>query len=226
MPARKTKTQKSTKKRTSASKKRIGSFNFQNLVKGSESYKSLIYGIITVVVLVIVIFLGVRALSQNKADIGKNGANTGKQAQESSKNMYTVAQGDTLWSIAEKEYGDGFKWGIIAKANNITNASSLEKGTKLTIPELTPTPTVTAVPTVTKVPTVSPAVTGTTEQGNMSTTQKITGDNYTVVHGDYLWEIAVRAYGDGYRWVDIAKANNLSNPNLIFSGNVLKLPRP
>ncbi|PIZ97158.1 MAG: lectin, partial [Candidatus Levybacteria bacterium CG_4_10_14_0_2_um_filter_35_8] len=37
--------------------------------------------------------------------------------------------------------------------------------------------------------------------------------------------IAVRAYGDGYRWVDIARANGLENPDLIFSGNVLKIPR-
>ena len=48
---------------------------------------------------------------------------------------------------------------------------------------------------------------------------------YTVKSGDYLWSIAVRAYGDGYQWVKIVKANNLVNPDLIFSGNVLRLPR-
>jgi nucleoid-associated protein YgaU len=45
------------------------------------------------------------------------------------------------------------------------------------------------------------------------------------VKGDSLWKIAVRAYGDGYKWVSIAKANKLVNPNLIHSGNVLTLPR-
>ncbi|MFI5265695.1 MAG: LysM peptidoglycan-binding domain-containing protein [Candidatus Levyibacteriota bacterium] len=59
----------------------------------------------------------------------------------------------------------------------------------------------------------------------MAQTQKITGKTYTVKAGDDLWNIAVRAYGDGYKWVDIARVNNLSNPNLIFSDNVLVIPR-
>jgi nucleoid-associated protein YgaU len=40
-----------------------------------------------------------------------------------------------------------------------------------------------------------------------------------------LWTIAVRAYGDGYKWTEIAKANKLVNPNLIHPGNVFVLPR-
>jgi nucleoid-associated protein YgaU len=55
--------------------------------------------------------------------------------------------------------------------------------------------------------------------------QKITGSSYTVVEGDNLWDIAVRRYGDGYRWVDIAKANSLSNPDLIYPGSKFALPR-
>jgi len=58
--------------------------------------------------------------------------------------------------------------------------------------------------------------------GNMN---PISGATYEVVAGDNLWEIAVRAYGDGYRWVDIARENNLVNPNIIHPGNILSLPR-
>lgn len=47
---------------------------------------------------------------------------------------------------------------------------------------------------------------------------------YTVVHGDTLWDIAVKQYNDGYKWSDIARANNLVNPNIIHSGNILTLP--
>ena len=54
---------------------------------------------------------------------------------------------------------------------------------------------------------------------------KIEGDSYTVVKGDNLWGIAVRAYGDGYKWVEIAKTNEIAHPNYIEVGQVLKLKR-
>lgn len=55
--------------------------------------------------------------------------------------------------------------------------------------------------------------------------EKITGDKYVVESGDFLWDIAIKAYGDGNKWVDIAKANNLVNPNIIHRGNELVIPR-
>lgn len=54
---------------------------------------------------------------------------------------------------------------------------------------------------------------------------EITQSEYVVKKGDDLWDIAVRAYADGYKWVDIARVNNLSNPDLIHPGNVFKIPR-
>lgn len=53
----------------------------------------------------------------------------------------------------------------------------------------------------------------------------ISGDSYTVVKGDHLWGIADRAYHDPYKWVEIARLNELPNPGLIIPGEVLKLPR-
>lgn len=47
---------------------------------------------------------------------------------------------------------------------------------------------------------------------------------YTVVSGDTLWHIAKRTLGDGNRYGEIAKINNISNPDLIYPGKVLKLP--
>lgn len=49
---------------------------------------------------------------------------------------------------------------------------------------------------------------------------------YTVVSGDCLWNIAKRFYGNGSRYPDIFNANKdkISNPNLIYPGQVLVIP--
>ena len=59
----------------------------------------------------------------------------------------------------------------------------------------------------------------------------ISGDSYTVVKGDTLWEIAEAVYGDGTQWHKILDANKSSIgylPNgsqaLIVPGQVLVLP--
>ncbi len=51
-----------------------------------------------------------------------------------------------------------------------------------------------------------------------------TGKYYTVVRGDTLWGIAKRFYGNGSRYPEIAKANNISNPDLIHVGQRLLIP--
>lgn len=48
---------------------------------------------------------------------------------------------------------------------------------------------------------------------------------YQVKKGDDLWKIAENFYGSGYNWVDIAQANNLSNPNIIYVDQKLTIPR-
>jgi LysM repeat protein len=48
---------------------------------------------------------------------------------------YTVQPGDTLWDIAERVYGDGTKYPVIAVASGITNADLIKPGEILTIPQ-------------------------------------------------------------------------------------------
>lgn len=132
-------------------------------------------------------------------------------AQKITGKTYVTQKGDDLWHIAERAYGDGYQWVKIAQANNLTNPNVLYSNTKLTLPVITPTPQI-AQEKPSNVPTIA--------QGNA-----IKGNTYTVVKGDDLWDIALRAYGDGYQWVKIAQANHLANPSKIFSGNVLTIPR-
>ncbi len=47
---------------------------------------------------------------------------------------------------------------------------------------------------------------------------------YTVESGDTLWAIAERFYGDGNRYQTIADASGISNPDLIYPGQVLTIP--
>lgn len=49
---------------------------------------------------------------------------------------------------------------------------------------------------------------------------------HTVGPGDSLWSIAKKELGDGSRWNEIYELNkdSISNPNLIYDGQVLKIP--
>jgi len=50
---------------------------------------------------------------------------------------HVVVAGDTLPSIAQREYGDPTRWRALAEANDIDDPMRLVPGTTLTIPDLT-----------------------------------------------------------------------------------------
>ncbi|SOJ56267.1 hypothetical protein MSIMFB_03740 [Mycobacterium simulans] len=55
-------------------------------------------------------------------------------APEPAARTYTVVSGDTLWAIAERFYGDGSKYQVIADASGIPNPDLIYPGQVLTIP--------------------------------------------------------------------------------------------
>src|SRR5688500_425777 len=61
-----------------------------------KSYQSLMYGVLTVIVFFILIFLGLKVISDRNA-----GTITEESAQTQS--VYVVQKGDNLWRIAEKQ---------------------------------------------------------------------------------------------------------------------------
>ena len=183
-----------------------------------KSYLSLFYGAITVVAIFIVVFFGIRLAAQrNIPSIGDEGIQTSQIIN----NLYTVKAGDSLWSIAETQYKDGYRWVEIARLNNLSNTEEIEVGMKLKLPDITASVSQKSQEVLepTTVAAKTPVDTKTSSQA------KITGNTYTVVKGDNLWNIAVRAYGDGFKWVGIAKANKLVNPDLIHAGNKFIIPR-
>lgn len=204
-------------------KKNISKNNSQNgflsKIKFAESYTGFIFGAIVVLIIGILLITFAKgnrntqtSSTKDFVDVEKLNLQDSKDSKTSS--TYTVRPGDDLWTISENYFDDGYKWVEIAKLNKLENPGLIFVGNKLIIPIIKKQEqAVTNIETSTK--------TSDSAIKNIS----ITGNSYTVIKGDNLWNIAVRAYGDGFKWVDIAKANNLKNPDLIHRGNVFKIPR-
>ncbi len=143
---------------------------------------------------------------------GNSQTEAGAEDKQNSSDTYEVQAGESLWKISEKVYGTGYNWTDIASANNLANPDYVEAGTKLTIPSIETKEQEQVEQMATKAPQVN--------QEAMETTP----DTYTVKQGDHLWKIAQDVYADGYKWIEIAQANNIQNPDLIEVGQQLKLP--
>ena len=63
-------------------------------------------------------------------------------------------------------------------------------------------------------------------QTETRTDNRVQPKTYTVKKGDCLWNIAAAQLGSGSRYTEIASLNSdiIKNPNLIYAGQVLKLP--
>lgn len=194
---------------------------FLKTIKLNESMLSMLFGIVTVILVGVLV---VRMYSANRASITSEGEQTEVQMEKVGEvlvetgddgqkypallaDKVEVKTGDTLWSIATKEYGSGYNWVDIARENELSTPDLLVAGQELKLPKV-------AIKMLDQAKVV-------TQEPEIS----ITGDSYTVVKGDHLWSIALRAYGDGYRWVEIAELNAVASPNYIEVGQVLKLSR-
>lgn len=103
---------------------------------------------------------------------------------------------------------------------NITVSIKLKQyksyGTK-SIVIIEPVQSVVATTTTTQTITVAPPV----EARTVETTPM--PQTYTVVEGDCLWNICKQYLGDGSKCYEIATLNGISNPNLIYPGQVITL---
>jgi nucleoid-associated protein YgaU len=179
--------------------------SFVKKFDSTDSIVSLVLG------LAVVLVVGMTIVNYVKSKTQPAATTTQKVSEETNvasslPAKHTVVVGESLWTIAETYYKSGYNWVDIRDANNLVNPDLIEAGATLTIPNV-PTKTVGI-----------PAISAT------SISEKPKDTSYTVVKGDDLWNIALREYGSGYKWVDIAAANKLADPGIIHAGNVLVMP--
>lgn len=199
--------------------------NFLKKLKLNEPAISTIFGGLIIVVVGILIFnyfkaeqgeqlaeepLELVTLSQEMQEAGVELKEVETEEGTEIVQVYTVKEGDYLWKISEELYQDGYKWTEIAELNNLATPDFLEAGQELKMPR----------PAMEEMAS-APA----SEETLGEQTVGITGEKYTVQENDNLWDICVHSYGDGYKWPEVARENNLYNPDYLEVGQELKLPR-
>jgi len=223
--------------------------NFKSLLKSLKLNESTISMILGAIVIVVVGVLVVNYFRDIDTPVEIPASITDESLNDSLPTTHVVQSGEDLWKISEKYYSTGYNWVDIAEANELSSPGNLEVGQELTIPDVENKSTGEELAMEESVsPTQTPVITEDTEtteevvmesepekmedvattedstESVMESENAISGSTYTVVHGDSLWSIAQRTYGDGNKWVDIAKANDLVNPSIIHAGNVFELP--
>ncbi|MGO1165205.1 MAG: LysM peptidoglycan-binding domain-containing protein [Janibacter sp.] len=126
---------------------------------------------------------------------------------------HEVAQGETLWSIAEQRLGDGTRYTEILDLNHGTVPSShwISPGQVLQLPDTG----------------------GSTDAGGVESEVEHSTSTHTVEQGDTLWEIAEEELGEGERYPEIVAATGaqqqddggrLTDPDLIRPGWEVEVP--
>lgn len=141
---------------------------------------------------------------------------------------YTVQPGDVLWQIAAKY---GVSGDALVQANSLDDPDHLVAGTQLIIPDGTagsasaPPASTTAVPAATPAPSAppTPAATSAPASAPPSPGSSTLYTSYTVQPGESLFQIAQKF---NTSVANLAQLNNLSDPNVVAAGTVLKVPVP
>ena len=132
---------------------------------------------------------------------------------------YKVIKGDDLWHISEKYYKSGYNYVDIMNENKISGKGVITAGMELRIPKVEPKK-ITVLELKKEI--------ALSDKGDVvkSDSSAIEVGEYTTQAGDSYWKIAVRAYGDGYKWTKIYWANKklFANPDLIFTGVKITIP--
>lgn len=179
----------------------------QKRLNSPDALLSMILGLAVILVIGITVVNAVKSITgQQKM---KQEEQKKKQEQQIAKLpiSHTVKQDETLWSISEAYYKTGYNWVDISAENKLENPDYIVVDEKLTIPDVKPRLDQEGVVTEQAAAVVKPKHT-----------------SYTVVEGDTLWDISIKEYELGEKWTDVASANKVINPDLIYPGTILQLP--
>lgn len=143
--------------------------------------------------------------------------------------QYVIKKDDTLWKIAQKLLGSGYRWKYLYEFNKerIKDPNRLTAGTIIVIPieqgageekleeEATPLETSEQAQTADKAKEVS------NEESAARPPRQ-----YTIKKKDSLWRIALQELGDGKRWKEIYEFNKdkIKDPNKLRSGQTIYIP--
>lgn len=141
----------------------------------------------------------------------------------------SVREGDTLWSIAREQYGDGSLAGKLAAFNgaSASDPDLLRVGVRLRIPPVhvltgkpAPSRPMASSPKASKPKTSKPAPTRQAKAATPATRR------YTIKPGDTLGEIAMKQLGTIKRIGEIIALNPkaLANPDIVPVGTTIRLP--
>ncbi|MBI5930918.1 MAG: LysM peptidoglycan-binding domain-containing protein [Chloroflexi bacterium] len=124
--------------------------------------------------------------------------------------IYIVQPGDTLARIAQRF---GVSLAALVSVNYITNVNQISAGQALTIPTA-----YTVVPTTYTPPVTIPT---TVTYPTTTTSTSYSGQTHVVQQGENLYRIALRY---GVSMSALITLNGITNPNVIYVGQVLRIP--
>ena len=129
------------KAKTSNVKSKVASLSnqkFYSQLKLNESYVSLILGAVVVLGLFALFFVFIKESKNSTTPQEVLNESISPVLSRMPMQTYILQENETLWDVAVKFYGDGFRYTEIVEANKdvITNPDYVPPGTKIIIPNL------------------------------------------------------------------------------------------